>query len=150
MAYMRQPLSIPSGVRRYPSMGATPLSIPGGAKRYPMGLAGPSDCGAGQIWDPNFVYAGLPPGQCVTQAQSDQNKAANPSQYSGGSDFFGSLLSGVSSFFGAQQAANNAAAQQAALLAAQQNQGMSPTTMIVLGGGALLVLAMLMKSRSSG
>jgi len=106
------------------------------------GLGGASDCGPGQIWDANFVYAGLPPGQCVTQAQSDANKAAHPEQYGGGTTgavgtFFGNLLGGLLS------------SQQPQQPVVVPSSGPSMTTVVLVGGGALLALALLMKSRSS-
>ena len=71
------------------------------------GLGAASDCGAGQVWNPDYVFNGLPPGQCVTQAQSDAWYAANPktSGSSGGSvaDDIASSLSSLSKIFGTTQ-----------------------------------------------
>lgn len=133
----------------------SPLGIPtGGAVRYAavprltnnmmvsrqgmMGLGGPSDCGAGQIWDPNFVYGTLPPGQCVTQAQSTANQQANPSQYSG-SSVADDVLKGLVSVF-------STPAPTAVPVVAT---GMSTTTMVMIAGVGVLAFALIMK-RSSG
>jgi len=133
----------------------SPMQIPrGGAKHYApaswlssnmmttrhgmMGLGGPADCGAGQIWDPNFVYGTLPPGQCVTQAQSTANQQANPSQYSG-SSVADDVLKGLVSVF-------STPAPTAVPVVAT---GMSTTTMVMIAGVGVLAFALIMKRNSS-
>ncbi len=77
MTYLpKRPLSMPNGAAvRY--MARPRLTNNMATSRHGMmGLGGPSDCGPGQIWDPNFVFGTLPPGQCVTQAQSQAARAS--------------------------------------------------------------------------
>jgi len=116
--------------------------IRGSVRRYRTrgmsGLGGPSDCGAGQIWDANFVFPGLPPGQCVTQAQSDANKAAHPEQYGPQQDTsltsdITSIAGAVSKIFGTQQPAAPTVV----------STGPDTMTLVALGGAALLGIYLL-------
>ena len=137
-------MAVTNGARSYrgrvsgPPPGPRTMVV---TRRGMLGLGGASDCGAGQIWDPNFVYGTLPPGQCVTQAQSTANQSANPSQYdgSGASGVLNSLLQAGVSIFGSKPAATGVPVAS----------GMSTTTMVALAGAAVLAFALVMKKSSS-
>lgn len=139
-------MAVTNGARSYRGRVSTPPPGPRNmvvTRRGMYGLGGAADCGAGQIWDPNFVYGTLPPGQCVTAAQSTANQTANPSQYdgsgSGASGIFNSLLQAGVSIFGPKPATGVPVVAS----------GMSTTTMVALAGVGVLAFALLMKKSSS-
>jgi hypothetical protein len=137
-------MAVTNGARSYRGRVSVPPPGPRNmvvTRRGMYGLGGAADCGAGQIWDPNFVYGTLPPGQCVTAAQSTANQTANPSQYdgsgSGVASVANSALQAFASIFGAKPAVGVPVAS-----------GMSTTTMVALAGAAVLAFALIMKKSS--
>lgn len=93
------------------------------------GLGGASDCGSGQVWCANYVYNGLPPGQCTTQDQCNAYNAANPQQAgTNWADDIASSLSSISKIFGQQQPAAPMAV----------DTGPSTVTLVALGAAGLL------------
>ncbi len=108
-----------------------------------QGLGGASDCGAGQVWDPNLVYNGLPPGQCVPagSAMTPGPAASTPSIWS-------NITGAISSIAGAYGSSQQAQAQQAAAQAAAANaanQGMGTGTVLLIGAGLIGAVLLLRK-----
>jgi hypothetical protein len=93
------------------------------------GLGGAADCGSGQVWCAEYVYNGLPPGQCTTADQCNAYKAANPQQAgTNWADDIASSLSSISKIFGAQQQP----------VMPVVDTGPSTTTIIAIGAAGLL------------
>lgn len=96
-----------------------------------LGLGGASDCGADQVWCADYVFPGLPAGQCVTKAQCDQWHVDHPpaQQASNITDDIGSVANAITKIFGGQP--------QAAVPTVVST-GPSTTELALLGGAALL------------
>ena len=108
--------------------------------RMAMGMGAWSDlqqgnCGSDQKYDPQFVFPGLPPGQCVNQDQYNTYHASNPAPSSGGS-FWDSLTAGLAS------ALKPVGTQQTPVIV-QGGGGIGTGTALAIGGGALALVYLL-------
>lgn len=98
-------------------------------RRGLMGFGDASDCGADQVWCADYVYAGLPPGQCVTKAQCDAYHQQHPQQQTNIAADITSIAGALSSIFGTQQQTPPPAVV---------STGPSTMTIVAIGGAALL------------
>lgn len=112
-------------------------------------LGGASDCGAGQVWYPNLVFAGIK-GQCATPTQAQQYLSSGMATGNLNTTDDSASSGGGFNWGGAGQAAGGILSAVFGPKPAQPTvvqQGMSPTTMVVIGGAALLGLALIMRRK---
>ncbi len=98
------------------------------------GLGGAESCGPNQQWDPNYVYPGLPPGQCTPKG-SPMTPAPSPGLAS-------SLFTGLMAAF--KPPATPTTTTVYVPTPAAASSGMSKNTMIAIGLGAVGLLAVVM------
>ena len=119
----------------------TPKSTSRRARPLSFGLGAWTDlaqkqCGSDQRYDPTFVFPGLPPGQCVNQAQYDNYHASQPASSSSSSGgFWSDLAAGLASTL--------KPGTPAAPVVVQGGGGISTTTALAIGGAALLAVVLL-------
>lgn len=96
------------------------------------GLGGASDCGAGQVWCADFVFPGLPAGQCVTADQCNQWYKDHPAPQQASTswtDVAGAAAGALTKIFGSQP-------QQQAPTIVQS--GPSTGTILAIAGAGLV------------
>lgn len=105
------------------------------ARQGYSGLSGPEACGPNQQWDPNFVIAGLPPGQCTPKGS-----AMTPPPSGGG------VLSTIGSFLGGLFKPSTPTAP---VIIAPQSSTPDWLLPVAIGGVGLVAVLLITKQRSN-